>query len=568
MSAEKAADKPAEKPAEGKKEPAKKKKEAKVAGPGLTTRISSMFNAAGCASCLTAVFLVLLVIGVWTVFWLEPGNIPWRHAMSWTRMLLVGLLVIAIPLVLYKAIRLWLEGDESAFPDIDFAWKSGLDALAQNGLSPTSVPLFLVLGSPGIRQESALVRAAGLSLRVHDVPEGPAPLHWHAGPDGIYLLLTEACGLSSVAALLEKRHAAGLASEDAPALAMSGPAPVSSGAQSPPSGQPAKATASSVARAGQPPGGSSRGTIMLDQFVAEREAAEAQASQAIATETATGFEPVSARITTTASDQPAILSQQESARQKMRLAYVCRLLRQVRFPLCPTNGILMLLPFELLQATQRETQQLQKTVRSDLAVLQRELAIRCPVTALVIGMHQERGFRELVRRVGRERASAQRFGRRFDVRTIPSADSLAALCGLAVGTFEDWIHTLFREAEALSRPGNLRLYGLLCKIRMTLSGVLSEVLIGGFAHDPQNREVPDPVAFSGCYFAATGETDDQQAFVRGVFEKLIEEQEEVEWTRGTVADDRESWGCGIIMGALAAVCVVVIVGITIWRSSL
>ena len=99
-------EKPAEKPAEEKKEPAKKKKDAKAAGPGLSARIAGMFNAAGCASCLTAVFLVLLVAGVWTVFWLEPGNIPWRHAMSWTRIVLVMLLVIAIPLVLYRAIRL------------------------------------------------------------------------------------------------------------------------------------------------------------------------------------------------------------------------------------------------------------------------------------------------------------------------------------------------------------------------------------------------------------------------------------------------------------------------------
>ena len=99
--------------------------------------------------------------------------------------------------------------------------------------------------------------------------------------------------------------------------------------------------------------------------------------------------------------------------------------------------------------------------RADLACLQRELAIRCPVTALVVGMHQERGFRELVRRVGRERAVAQRFGRRFDVRIVPTAEAIGNLCALAAGVFEDWIHTLFREAEALARPGNLRLYGLL-----------------------------------------------------------------------------------------------------------
>jgi hypothetical protein len=151
----------------------------------------------------------------------------------------------------------------------------------------------------------------------------------------------------------------------------------------------------------QPTGGGTRGTIMLDQFVADKQAEEVQAAQAIATATETEEEPERRTVVATVSDQPAILSQQETARQRARLQYVCQLIRRARFPLCSANGVMVLLPFELLQATQRETQQLQKTVRSDVACLQRELAVRCPVTALIVGMHQERGFRELVRRVGR-----------------------------------------------------------------------------------------------------------------------------------------------------------------------
>jgi len=556
MAEETAADKPAEK----KKDAGKPKKaEKKSAGPSWAARFTGWFNAAGCASCLTAVFLMALVAAVWTYFWLDPGNIPWRHAMSWTRIVLVLLLVIAIPLVLYRAIRLWLQGEESAFPDIDFAWKSGLEALAQNGLSPTGAPLFLVLGSAGLRQESALVRAAALPLRIREVPEGPSPLHWYAGPDGIYLVLSEACGLSSLAALLEKRRAQGrpLAETgtpaDLPAL------PGRSAAAARPATQPAAARAVTQPQ----PGGGVRGTIMLDQFVADAQAAEAQAAQA-AVATAADEEPEQRTVVSAASDQPAILSQQESTRQRARLQYVCQLIRRARFPLCSANGVLVLLPFELLQATQRETQQLQKTVRSDVACLQRELAVRCPVTALVVGMHQERGFRELVRRVGRERAAAQRFGRRFDVRIIPSAEALAALCALSAGVFEDWIHTLFREAEALARPGNLRLYGLLCKVRSTLSSVLTDVLAGGFAFESPSKELPEPIPFSGCYFAATGEADDQQAFVRGVFEKLAEEQEEVEWTRDAVKRNQRAQFVAVAAAALAACCLLAVLVRVIW----
>lgn len=554
MAEAKAADKAADK-----KKDAKAKKGDKKSAGGFTARFTRWFSAAGCASCLTAVFLMLLVVAVWVVFWLEPGNVPWRHSMSWWRLTVEVLLVIAIPLVLYQAIKLWLEGEPSAFPDIDFAWQTGLDALANNGLSLSSAPLFFVLGSAGPRQEATLLRAAGLSLRVHDLPEGPAPLHWYAGPDGIYLVLSEVCGLSSLAALLEKRRASAQAIGDTgtnpvlPAL----PAPLP-----PPQAAIDGGTIKPGAmRASPPPGSGTKGTIMLDQFVAEKAITDSQILAA-AVDIEDEREPVAV---VKAADQPAILSQQESARQTARLEYVCQLLRHSRFPLCPANGALVLLPFELLNATQRETQQLEKTIRSDLATLQRELSLRCPVTTLVVGMHQERGFRELVRRVGRERATAQRFGRRFDVRIIPSAEAISALCGLAASVFEDWIHTLFREAEALSRPGNLRLYGLLCKMRSTLTSVLEEVLVGSLAHDPSSKDLPEPIPYSGCYFAATGESEDQQAFIRGVFEKLTEEQEDVEWTRQSVSKNKSWMTVGIACATMAGVCLVAIVVVGIWR---
>ena len=550
-----AADKPAE------KSKAKKASKKTAGGGGFSGRFRRWFSAAGCAAALMAVFLLLLVIGVWVFFWLEPGNVPWRHSMTWWRITAEILLVIAIPLVLYQAIRLWLEGAPTQFPDIDFAWKSGLDALAQNGLSLASAPLFLVVGSSGPRQESSILRAAGISFRVHDLPEGPAPLHWYASPDGIYLLISEACGLSSLAALLEKRRAEAMSLGEtgtAPQLPAMPAMPVASASPDQGTIKPGQMRAGSP-----PPSTRSSGTIMLDQFVIERETAVSQAAQPTA-EVEEEREPLAIART---SDQPAILSPQESARQRARLEYVCQLIRQARFPLCPINGVLVLLPFELLQATQRETQQLEKTVRADMSCLQRELSIRCPVTALIVGMHQERGFRELVRRVGRERAAAQRFGRRFDVRIIPSVEAITALCALAAGVFEDWIHTLFREAEALTRPGNLRLYGLLCKMRSSLSSVLTEVLVGGFSHDPNSKDLPEPIPFSGCYFAATGETDDQQAFVRGIFEKLVEEQEDVEWTRQALANNRWWRNIAVTGAALAATSLVAIVTIAIWRAA-
>ena len=88
-----------------------------------------------------------------------------------------------------------------------------------------------------------------------------------------------------------------------------------------------------------------------------------------------------------------------------------------------------------------------------------------------------------------------------------------------------------------SRPGNTQLYALLCKVRLTVKHRLSEILAGAFGYDP-HRSQENPVLFSGCYFAAIGTTDDRQAFVKGIFNKLNEEQEQVEWTPRAMRNNR------------------------------
>ncbi len=131
---------------------------------------------------------------------------------------------------------------------------------------------------------------------------------------------------------------------------------------------------------------------------------------------------------------------------------------------------------------------------------------------------------------GRDRATGQRFGRKFDVQAVPAESELRGLTAHLCGAFEDWAYALFREEDSLSRPGNTLLYELLSKVRCSWKERLSEILVGGFGCDPVKLSADQSVLFSGCYFAATGETPDRQAFVKGVIDKLNEEQELVEWT--------------------------------------
>lgn len=513
------------------------------------------------AAILTAIALVTIVATAWTIFLLDPESVPWRHAMTIWRVMSVVALLIAIPIVVYWGLRLWLEGDVSPYPEIDFAWNAGLTALRRNGIDIDAVPTFLLLGTGDERHEQRLMDATGLGFRVRGIPEGPAPLHWYANPDGVYLCCTDACWLSALAA---KEYTAAfeavaslLPSAEAPVMAAA-PAPQAEEAFAPP--RPAAPTP--VAR--RTPSGreSTRGTIMLDQYVGAQQAPPSLEDTAVA--------PISARAESAGSRGTLMLgaalppsaaapppesivsfeaptpttrtlpplAPQQSAERLQRLQYVCHLLRRERRPLCALNGILTVLSFGLLQAGRREAEELERAVKSDLTTIQRTLQLRCPVSALVAGLEREQGFRELVRRVGRERAAVQRFGKGYDVRAVATVPEMMNLSSHVCGAFEDWIYTLFREQGALSRPGNTQLYSLLCKVRLYLKNRLSEVLGAGFGYDPAQQPGDQPLMFSGCYFASTGETEDRQAFVKGVFDKLVDEQEYVEWTHRALLHDR------------------------------
>lgn len=534
--------------------------EAKEKKPGRFKRIITApwrLSTAAFISWLTALILVTILISVWIAFFTGKNNV--HDALGWMRMLTTLALVIIIPIVLYRGLRLWLEGDPSRFPEIDYAWNAGLEALRKNGLSLENSPIFLVLGSNNERDERALMRAAGRNFPVRGVPEGSAPLHWYADPDGIFLFCTDASWLSALTVLAEKKPADPVGLQTVSFAAKSAPRESEQPAPaSPPT--PAPASPATPAPAPAPPSvprpsGPVGGTVMLDQFLGQPAGSEATAAPtpvaaepsgvgntanlgSVAPEQVIETHETSFEAYIDREDLMAVVPPLEATAQLQRLQYTCHLLRRSRQPTCSLNGILTLLPFQMMRAGPAEIEELERAIKSDLLTVQREVHVRCPVSALIVGLHQERGFSELVRRVGPERAASQRFGRKFDVRCLAEHDGLTAFCDHVCGAFEDWVHSLFREHQALTRPGNTRLYGLLCKVRCNLKTRLTEILAGAFSYNPHELPNDDAFLFSGCYFAATGETPDRQAFVKGVVDKLTQEQDYVEWSRKAMTANR------------------------------
>jgi hypothetical protein len=479
---------------------------------------------------------------------------------SWGKTTILGVLLVVIPLVVYYAVKLWLEGDVSRFPDIDYAWKAGMADLRKNGLDINQIPLFLVLGSQHDKQEESLFNASRMSFRVRNVPPGPSALAWYASPNAIFLVASETCCLSRLAVLA---HRLAEEAKQAPSGArvlddaipsqpgdVRGTMAIQSGG-APPAGQPSVTSTGPMVPLSEAQGaGDVRGTSMVKGTVM------------IGSETSfpTMMPPLDKRRLS--------LGPAEAAEAEQRLEYLCTLIRKARQPLCPINGILTLLPFSIIERSSVDAVTLQQSVDRDLAVVSRTLMIRCMVVALVTGLEQESGFRELVRRMGPEKARSQRFGKGFPLWAKPAPTALEALNDHACGAFEDWVYELFRQKGSLSKPGNTRLYLLLCKVRHNLRNRLTNILrsgYGGAAEQEAPQEDREAFLFGGCYFAATGETEDQQAFVKNVFDRLPEQQEELEWTAGALRQVRKYQSWATFLFIIDFLLAVAIGGILAWK---
>lgn len=426
----------------------------------------------------TFLFLLITVICVWILFLFDERNVPWRHSMSWLRIVLQVVLVIAIPIVLHRALKYWLEGDVGKYPDIDYAWHQGMSALRRCQIDLSETPVFLVIGTESQELEQSLISASGLHFSASDIPGGSAPLHWSISPQGIFLFASGVGWSSNLAAV---EYADRLAAEQ----------------------------------------------MDLQGSIEQPLAGGQRASQ--------GSADTERRLTST-----------ESTQELDRLRYVCQLLRVHRHPLCALNGVLAIISNRFASESNAQTDEREQALASDLSVIQQNTQLSCPITLLITGMEQEAGFRELIRRVGSSRARLQRFGKSFETTLVKSESALHAFGIHVCGTFEDWIYLLFREQDALSRPGNLGLFQLLCNVRCYLKPKLTRLLTHSFV-DSSNSE---PLLFSGCYFAATGESADRQGFVKAVFDKLIQEQELLQWTPAAIKQDRRVRWIGLIGNTL------------------
>ena len=482
-------------------------------------------------SALLLFFGLLAIVIVWAILRAMAASSETAEGFFSRELLFIVILVFIIPLVVWYALKLWLEGEPSPFPEIDRVWSAAMDSMREQSIDPSETPIFVVIGPPNERAARDFFAASNVHMPVC-VPSGPAPLYVFANQQSIYLVCTQS---SCVGTLLGGSPGATPAS----APAAGSPDPMSTMQVSmqtmqigneggaPPTAQSPTATAPfginqpTMIPPAPSPGGtmdSIKGTMMVGQ--------ETQ---------------MPAQFGTPVANHSPRLDPAQAGEATAKLSHVCRCLRRVRDPLCPINGILVSTPFKLLaDGNQSTVDQMQVAIKADLAALRMATRIRCSVTHIVEGMEEEPGFRELIRRVGADRVATQRFGKGYGLWNVPVKDQLDAVVRHACGAFEDWAYLLFREEEGLSKRGNRHLYRLLCRIRTTFRDRLSHLIQSVYAAEPNATSLAgaEPMLFSGCYFVASGQTPDRHAFLASVFQKSQSEEEELEWGSEAIGEER------------------------------
>lgn len=507
-----------------------------------------------------SIFLALCIIGYYVASYFAPDATSAPKSTDAWFIGLLFLLWIAVPVSAYFAVRAWLETEPTEYPDIDTAWNEGIRAIGRAGLNLDEIPFYLVLGLTSVRSSDNLVRAAGWELLVEGKPDGGHPLRWYATDDAVLLCLLDACATSEV-------QSGALSADGAVPSQQMNP----TGVRGTMIGGMAASSASETSVPQSPPGRGVRGTILAQPDASQQGSSGFGAAP---TDTASGGGS-NVRGTMLAGASQGVTPQQpeyqppkkqDIVAQTDRLKRVCQLARGSRQPLSPLNGTMMVLDWESIQRV--PVGSLANAVRDDALAIIDHTQVHSPLCMFVSGMDTERGFLELVRRAGENRAKENRFGHGFDHQSFLTIAQMDALSQHACGAFEDWVYDLFKQSNALSRSNNDRLFALMCKVRNLGQPRLAQVLGSLVSSIPDGLQ-RGPL-LCGCYFGAA-DGGSRQAFVRSVFQKMFDLEEELEWTQPAVDRERSADSLFGFLQIFNAALIVYLVGLLayfiFWKSS-
>ncbi len=492
---------------------------------------------------LRALFLVTFLVLLGFINELADLERVLRAPLPILRKVWLPLLFLLIYVMSWLIWWLWelltSEKESSEYPDIDEAWDAALVALDQASIDLTQSPLFLILGSP-IGTEEALLHAAQLSFEAGRTPRGAeAPLHIYANRDGIYLTCPGAsllgkqsaagrcraggCGCPGTARVTLGRcgpAGPGPDADSTPSLGSRHPAAL------PPSSTPFEPGVLGAAPRSRPsvprPWRSSR----------LKKSRRCRASRA-------GVGPRCFEIESRSTSRRAGSSTSAGSSSRSRRPY------------CPINGILFLIPFAATESAEEADEIGRSASMTEMwSVTRFRFTVRS--FAVIWRPRASPGFRTFLGRFPEEQREKV-LG--LDLPLVPVVeeatfarmmqDAVRWICQVLIPTL---VYRLWRledpdrqnASEVLHE--NIQLNQVLTRLQERQDR-LFRAPARTFA-----SESPDTTLFGGCYLAATGrDASHEQAFVVGVFRRLLENQNYVSWTPEALAEDADyrRWPCPV-----------------------
>lgn len=533
----------------------------------ITAPVAATARAQGSARFLLWLIHILAIIGILVGLWWLNDYLELEKSVRFPSVFvrscwlpILFLLGYALGWQVWWMMRLLRQRSTvSPYPDLDQAWSEATDQLMRNGVSLADEPLFLVLGQTEAG-DASFCSAAGLSLAQPPTPRSvDAPLRIWADDRGVFVSCRGASLLGLQASRLQdlaRATAEANAKQMVVARDDGGSAPVFADFLNEDSEKVTVMPATQRKLEANP---AESEETLVDEPESNLALAFAEPSETARMRAAQQAE---AKMTVD-------ISKEEVDEALDRLDYVIDLIRHVRAPYCPHNGVIVLVP---TNATENlaVAQQTAVLMQHDLQQVRRASEISAPVTAIFCDAEKMSGCDELLRRFPEEHRR-RRFG--AELPNIPAADfsnikeilrrgvewvnrSLASALAYRIYSQREMFHgDQQREIES-----NRMLYRFMSSLDRRSDAIL-RILTRGLYPERHGDWIP-----SGWYLAATGSDPlTEQGFLPGVMTQIFNAQNYVSWTEDARRRDRMRNWLTIFGYAGLAIAVLVLLVIAIVR---
>lgn len=454
-------------------------------------------------------------------------------------------LIPVITILSFVLTHLLMQKEVSRYPDIDMQWNEGLQQLAQQGIDVSDTPIVLVLGAEDGKMVGQLAECIAGTFPVNTSATAGQGLAFLANPNVIYVF---ANGCNRLSKLSLNRQAV--------------PATVSSDRGNPKRGSRVATATLDNDSSMDERAGNDIGDLAGEPIEARRVPKFGGSKNLETLDEDPATEAVAPQVSLVAGVESK-LNAEEQALCSDRLQYLVSLVCKTRYPVCSANGLLVLLPYELVEMSASATQ---LALQEDMRILQENLRVRVPAIALVTEMDKHDGFVEMIDRLGLDKVRFARFGKGCETLGEASKTRLQAVVTHAVASFEKRIYELFSRAETMRKKTNGKLYAFIARLRQKFENNLAVIISEGFGqNEPGKDPANEPMFFSGCYFAATGDTPEKQAFVAAVFEKLIENDAGLlEWNSTALKEEQSYHQVANFVMTIGGTALLALLGLAIW----